>query len=113
MQTLIVYRDEYQRLVRCYELHVGDRRSAEWDAIFSCNPQKEAWPCHDIGYSDRDDREYAHNRYRLLRTLVGIVLGDRPDGGRFFLDETGLYAKTKLAELYQIANFDWRAGRSG
>ena len=107
MRTIRVYQDAFQRLVKCYEQHVGDRRSAEWDAIFSCNPDKKAWPCYDKGYSHPDDREYVHTCYKLLRKIVKIVLAKRPEGSRFFLNEEGVFVKPE-SEAIKIASFDWR-----
>ncbi len=106
MQTISVNRDDYEKLVRCYEQHVGDRRSYDWEAIFSCNPDREAWPCHDKGSSHPDDREHAHTRYRMLREIVEIVLADRPGGGRFFLKKDGVFVKPE-GEDKQIASFNW------
>lgn len=109
MQTISVTRKRYQKLVRCYEEHVWewDRRRAEWDAIFSCNQFKEAWPVHDYGYSHADDREYLHTRYRLLREIVEVVLANDPCGGRFFLNEDGVFVKSEEGDLSQIASFNW------
>lgn len=107
MKTISVKRDAYKKLVKFYKQHVGDRRSAEWDAIFSCNPDKEAWPRHDYGYSHADDREYVHKRSKLLRKLVRIALADRPDGGRFFINKRGVFVKPEGEEIRQIASFNW------
>ena len=107
MQTIFVNIDDYEKLVKCYELHVGVRRSTEWDAIFSCNQFKEAWPRHDYGSSHPDDREYVHTRYRLLREIVKVVLADRPDGGRFFLDKHGVFVKPEREAIRQIISFNW------
>lgn len=110
MRRINVYGDDYFRLVRCYQQHVGFPRS-DWDAIFSCNPYKEAWPCHDRGYSHHDDREYVQTRYLLLRKIVEIVLTDRPDGGRFFIKRDGVFVKPDGEGVRKIASFDWGVGK--
>lgn len=107
MRTIRVKRKAYQKLVRCYKQHVWDHRLGEWDAIFSCNPSREAWPCDYYGYSDPNDRGYLQKRYKLLRKLVKIVLADRTEGGRFFLNEDGVFVNPEWQGLYPIAYFDW------
>ena len=108
MKTISVKKDAYKKLVKCYKKHAGDHRSDEWDAIFSCNQHKEAWPVHDYGSSYPDDREYAHTRYKLLRKLVKIVLADRPGiGGRFFLNKEGVFVRPEGEDIRQIASFNW------
>ena len=107
MRTISVKSKGYQKLVRCYKQHTRDGQWPEWDAVFSCNPDREAWPVHDYGYSDPDDREYVHDRYKLLRKIVKIVLADRPEGGRFFLDEAGVFVKPDGEDIRQIISFNW------
>lgn len=107
MRTIRVKRKAYRKLVRCYKKHARGHRSAEWDAIFSCNLYKEAWPCDYFGYLHPVDRVNVQKRYKLLRKLVKIVLADRPEGGRFFLNEDGVFVNPEWQGLYPIAYFDW------
>ena len=113
MQRIRVKVRAYKKLVKCYRKHTSKPRSPEWDAVFSCNPNREAWPCQDYGYSQPDDRVNVQMRYKLLRKLVNIVLDNRPDGGRFFLHREGVFVKPEWEDKRQIAYFEWREGRSG
>lgn len=113
MRTVIVYKDAYQRVVKRYEQHAIGRPSDEWDAIFSCNPDRKVWPSYHLGYSDPDDRMYVRAPTKLLRELVEIVLADRDLGGRFFINKEGVFVKPEYEEQRQIVSFYWRVGRFG
>ena len=113
MRTVIVYNDAYQRVVKRFEQHAIGRPSDEWDAIFSCNPDRIVWPSYHLGYSDPDDRIYVRAPTKLLCELVDIVLADRDLGGRFFINKEGVFVKPEYEQQRQIVSFDWRVGRFG
>ena len=62
-----------------------------WPAVFSCNPQGDIWPTCTKGLSREHQRVQVRGRLPYLDTLAAFVLRARPEGGRFFIDEHGLF----------------------
>ena len=114
MRTIPVYRDAYDRVVKCYQKHIEfRRRSPEFDAIFSGNPDKQVWPVDTYGPSDPDDRKSDQCKYKFLNELVEIVLAHRDLGGRFFINKSGLFVKPEGFDMYQLVSFHLQKGWYG
>lgn len=60
-----------------------------WPATFSCNQNREVWPCVTFGLHPPGDR-YEVRGLPSLDAIVDGVLGYRPEGGRFHIDDTGV-----------------------
>lgn len=71
------------------------RNRWDWPAVFSCNYKGEVWPFQTYGYHDEADRVYVEGQNGLLDELVMTYLNVRPEGGRLFIDENGVFYSTQ------------------
>ncbi len=79
------------------------RYRTDWPAVFSCNKYGEIWVFSTYGYT-RSSRRVRIIGNRLLEKIVGIYLQRRPEGGRFFVDESGVYIRPEDG-FVQIISF--------
>lgn len=77
----------------------------DWPATFSCNHFGEVWPPPGYGFTCPDDRMHVQGHYPLLDEIVGIVLAERPAGGRFFLNDEGVFIPDCVSEKQQIVEW--------
>ena len=75
-----------------------------WPASFSCNMHREVWPFAGFGPTPQGKRQYPIGSIPLLDRIVEVVLSRRSDGGRFFLDDRGVFIRPK-DKYIQIAQF--------
>ena len=81
------------------------RPRADWPATFSCNPRREVWPFQGYGYTEPKDRVHLESKFDLLDHIVEAVLEERPEGGRFFIDDDGVYVPTIGSNKHAVAIF--------
>lgn len=67
------------------------RKRHHWPASFSLGVYGEIWPFQSWGYHRPDKRENVRGRSALLDAIAARYRAERPEGGRFFLDERGAY----------------------
>jgi hypothetical protein len=63
----------------------------DWPATFSANEHGHIWPYVTPGYTVEDNRLHVRGALDLLDYLADEYISIRPEGGRFFVDETGAY----------------------
>ncbi|MYD88504.1 MAG: hypothetical protein F4018_03475 [Acidobacteria bacterium] len=62
-----------------------------WPATFSCNGQHEVWPGTRYGLTPEGEREHLEGVLALLDEIVDDVLHVEPRGGRFHVDDRGVF----------------------
>ena len=67
------------------------RPRADWPAAFSCNYKREVWPFVSYGLTYDEHRRHLKGEIELLDEIVEGVLAERPSGGRFFLNDRGVF----------------------
>jgi hypothetical protein len=82
-------------------------RYREWPAIFGCNYSGQIWPWLRWGNHDSADRQYVHGLHPLLDALVAAYLDVRPQGGRVFINEEGVFYKDEAYpdQRFQVLRF--------
>ena len=80
------------------------RPRADWPATFSCSPRGEVWPFKSWGYTYGTGRLHLEGIFPLLDHIVEIVLRERKGGGRFLIDDDGVFVKPWL-DYIQLVSF--------
>ena len=57
----------------------------EYRAVFSANARGDIWKHTHFGRTPFSRRQHIHGVSKVVDTLVGVLLKDRPEGGRFFV----------------------------
>jgi len=78
-----------------------------WSASFSCNKSKEVWPFSGFGPTPKSKRQYLEGFFPSLDRIVEVVLSMRSEGGRFFIDERGVFIRPE-DKYVQIAQFAFK-----
>lgn len=73
-----------------------------WPATFSCNGRREVWPCTTLGPTPEREREPMEGVRALLDEIVADVLHVRPHGGRFHINDRGVFL---ASDLRQVTSF--------
>ena len=81
------------------------RPRADWPATFSSNDLEAVWPFISYGHTYEVQRRYLQGKIPLLDKIVKIVLQERPEGGRFFIDNEGVSIDPEGLGGYRIAKF--------
>lgn len=100
MESITLTREEFQEF-----RDVQIRPRAEWPATFSCNGLEEVWPFISYGHTYEEQRTYLQGKIRLLDKIVKIVLQKRPEGGRFFINDEGVFIDPEGSGGKPIAKF--------
>ena len=98
MEIIILSREEFEEF-----RDVQIRPRADWPATFSCNKSHEVWPFHNFGPTGW--KIYLDGQIPRLDEIVRIVLNDRSEGGRFFVNDNGVFVKLNRDDIQQIARF--------
>ena len=100
-------REEIQRLK---ELQV--RRHREWPAAFSTNNLGQIWLYTHAGKTPLDQREFVDGmlKIQILKQIAETYRYERPDGGRFFVDERGCFYRPKGMPEVQFIEFTFLDG---
>jgi hypothetical protein len=76
---------------------------ADWPATFSCNAWEEVWPFSGYGLTYEGDRQYIRQKeIPILDEIVNKVLAKRPAGGRFFVDDRGVFLSDEGQIIYFV-----------
>jgi hypothetical protein len=86
---ITITRSEFKQFV---ELQVKKRKG--WRAVFSTNLSEELWPFVTLGLTPEELRNELRRRMPLLDRIVGIYIEHRQSGGRFFINDEGVFWKT-------------------
>ena len=62
-----------------------------WPVTLSCNGSGAVWPPTTYGHTPYDRRERLEGRLALLDEIVGDVLRERSRGGRFHINDAGVF----------------------
>ncbi len=76
----------------------------DWPAAFSANEHGHIWPYITPGYTTEENRFAMRGELDLLDYLADEYISIRPEGGRFFIDETGAYY-SHFSRHVQFAEF--------
>lgn len=110
-ETITVSREEFEGL-----LALRRRRRLDWPACFSTNIEGQIWPFVTKGYTKADQRENVRGELPFLDELANRFLLLRPQGGRMFLNDGGLFCKSESGAevlLLAFAVFDGPVYRDG
>ncbi len=65
------------------------RRRWDWPAVFSTNCHGEVWPWVTYGLTREEYREHVQELPTVIAEVATLLLEERPNGGRFFIDTHG------------------------
>lgn len=77
-----------------------------WPATFSCNGRREVWPSTRLGHTPDREREPMEGVRALLDEIVADVLHVRPRGGRFHINDRGVFL---ASDSRQVTSFLFRS----
>ena len=77
-----------------------------WPATFSCNGKREVWPGTTFGHTPKGEREHLEGVLAVLDEIVEDVVDAQPRGGRFHIDDRGVFLASDLRQ--QVTRFDLR-----
>jgi hypothetical protein len=85
-----------------------ERFRLDWPAVFSTNQANKIWLWKRWGNTPHAERIYVHGKSRIVDFIADEYLAQRPDGGRFFVDDRGAFYSPeidgmKLVELPIVA----------
>ena len=101
MRTFSVSKKEFQNF-----RDVQIRPHAHWPAVFSCNLHGDVWPFSTYGFTHDADRVYLSGKFKLLGQIVKEVLIERPEGGRFFVNDAGVFIGSDSTSGTPILKFE-------
>lgn len=84
------------------------RNHKYWPAVFSTNCHEDIWLYVTDGYTPREFRKDVRGSYRLIDMIGDAMLRARPEGGRFFIDETGAFYKNVQGHSVRFVWFQYR-----
>jgi len=67
------------------------RKRHRWPASFSLGAYDQIWPFESWGHTKPDKRENVRGKSKLLDAIAYRYRIERPEGGRFFLDDEHAY----------------------
>ena len=73
-----------------------------WPATFSCNGRGRVWPSTRFGPTPEHEREAMNGVRALLDEVVEDVLYVRSSGGRFHINDRGVFL---ASDSCQVTNF--------
>jgi hypothetical protein len=82
------------------------RRRWDWPAVFSSNPNGDVWAFTRYGYTPLAERENLRGLSRLLDIVADSYERQRPDCGRFFIDQRGAFFKADSQADVQFITWD-------
>ncbi len=94
MRVIFVSRAEFEDF-----RDVQIRPRADWPATFSCNQYGQVWPFGSYGHTPEGERLYLQRQISKLDEIVAIVLAERPEGGRFFLRDDGVFVRPGESDI--------------
>ena len=74
-----------------------------WPATFSCNGRREVWPGTRYGHTPEHERQHLEGVLALLDEIVDDVLHVEPRGGRFHVNDQGVFLASDLRR--QVTEF--------
>ena len=86
MESISLTREEFEIFRK-----VQNWPHARWPAVFSCNANEDVSLFHGYGFTYEANRSYLNGKICFLDKIVKYVLEVRPEGGRFFIDDNGVY----------------------
>ncbi len=84
------------------------KRRWDWPATFSTNSRGDIWPYVRNGYTPPAERENVRECSRLLDRIADLYKGQREEGGRFFINEVGVFWKDEARQPVQFV--EWNSG---
>jgi hypothetical protein len=76
-----------------------------WIAIFNVNSSRDLWPQFQFGRTSSRNRIQLRGRSRTLDRIARCLLWVRPEGGRFFIADDGVYMKDEQGSLVRFLRF--------
>jgi hypothetical protein len=105
VQRLSITRADYDRL-RSIETPRGQRLGRQWDLVFSVDLKGQIFPYNNKGKTPEDARMYIRGDNPTLDTIADVARASRGEGGRFFVDSTGVFFKDKARETHLCVELD-------
>ena len=62
-----------------------------WPVTLSCNGSDAVWPSTTYGHTPYVGRDHLEGHLALLNEIVADILRERPNGGRFHIDDAGAF----------------------
>jgi hypothetical protein len=82
------------------ELQNPEKMRHDCHAAFSTNPSEDTWRFETFGLTREQLRTEVRNQSPKLDQIFGIFIEIRPIGGRFFIEEVGVYWKDQKKEKH-------------
>jgi hypothetical protein len=73
-----------------------ERFRPDWPAVFNTNQANEIWLWKRWGNTPRAERTYVEGKSRIIDIVADEYLAQRPDGGRFFIDDRGAFYSPEM-----------------
>ena len=106
LKQIRISKKEYESFL---ELEI--KRRSKWWAVFSVNRREQIWPFVCYGVTPEEKRQYVSlEEYPRLRELGGNFISSvDEEGGRFFIDERGVFfIKGEKEEVDPEQFIEWR-----
>jgi hypothetical protein len=106
LKQIRISKKEYESFL---ELEI--KRRSEWWAVFSVNRREQIWPFVCYGVTPEEKRQYVSlEEYPRLHELGGNFISSvDEEGGRFFIDERGVFfIKGEKEEVEPEQFIEWR-----
>jgi hypothetical protein len=81
------------------------KNHADWPAVFSTNSDCEIWCYCRFGNTPRDERVFVQGELEIIDFIAKTYRYERPNGGRFFISDAGVFHKEENCEEIQIIEF--------
>ena len=83
------------------------KRRWDWPATFSANPSGDVWPFVGNGYTPLRERVDVKGCSPVLKWVAEVYTVIRPEGGRFFIGDSGAFWKNIERKEIQFVRWDF------
>ena len=83
------------------------RNHKEWPAVFSTNTLCDIWCFTHSGNTPLDERLYVQGQLDVIDRIAEVYRSERPEGGRFFISDSGAFFTEEHCEQLQFIEFEF------
>jgi hypothetical protein len=77
----------------------------KWPAAFNTNSECQIWPFVRYGKTPYNEREHIQGKLAIIDRIAETYLSERPEGGRFFISDDGVFYSEECSEPNQFIEF--------
>jgi hypothetical protein len=81
------------------------KNHASWPAVFSTNSDREIWCFSHFGKTPRNRRIFVEGELPAIEQIAEIYRRERPEGGRFFISDAGVFYTEECDKETQFIEF--------